>query len=59
MYLLTYKIESVNFEAIIYHNRAEVYYSDKPRKTYFLYENIGEILADFGLQDYEHEIEVK
>lgn len=57
MYIGTYEIKSVNFRAEIYHNRADVFYSEHEPKTYFYYENIGEILADYGLQDYEDEIQ--
>ena len=51
MHLATYKIKNDSLVIDIYHNRAEVFCDDFSPKTFYLYENIGEIMESIGKSD--------
>lgn len=57
MYLFSYKLKDKSFYVEIYHNRAEVYNEGK-RKVFHYYEDIGEIMAAYGLYDDLENLEV-
>lgn len=53
MYIFTYKLPNDDVIIDIYHNRAEVMYptSDRKSQTFFLFDDIGEIMESIGLGD--------
>lgn len=64
MYINSYKYQpdpdkTPIFVADIYHNRAEVYGANIASKTFFYYEDIGEILAHYNMLDIADFLEVE